>query len=178
MPSSANSYLILILCIVAFWGCSSSKGDLPVVKTVDLQKYIGSWYELVRLPNSFESGLTCVMANYSLKPNGDIKVVNSGHKIKDTSKVSTATGTAWVPDANEPTKLKVSFFWPFAGKYWILALDSNYKYAMVGDPSRDYLWILSRTKTLPESTIDTLLAHAQSLGFDTSKVERTAQDCM
>ena len=178
MTSSANYYALMFLCFFTLWGCEPMKSDLPVVKSVDLNKYLGSWYELARLPNSFESGLTCVMANYSLKENGDIKVVNSGHKIGEASKVSTATGTAWVPDPTQPTKLKVSFFWPFSGKYWILALDRDYKYAMVGDPSRKYLWILSRTKTLPATTIDALLIQAQSLGFDTSKIEHTAQNCM
>jgi len=178
MQTSVGNLLVVILCVSLFWGCASSKADLPVVKTVDINKYLGAWYELARLPNSFESGLTCVMADYSLKPNGDIKVLNSGHKIKDTTEISTATGTAWVPDKNEPAKLKVRFFWPFTGDYWIIALDLNYAYSMVGDPSREYLWILSRTKTLPQSTIDALLTQARSLGFDTAKVVRTAQDCM
>ena len=170
---------VLALSVAAFglFGCASSKGDLPVVKSVDLQRYSGTWYEIMRLPNSFESGLTCVTANYSIKENGDIKVLNSGRKIGDTSVVKTATGTAWVPDPSEPTKLKVRFFWPFAGKYWILALDENYQHVMIGEPTREYLWILSRTPSLEQSTLDALLAQAKSQGFDITKLERTGQTC-
>ncbi len=177
MPTTPNLFLLGALCAVTFWGCSSSKGDLPVVKSVDLQKYSGTWYEIMRMPSSFESGLTCVTANYSIKENGDIKVVNSGHKITGPETIKTATGTAWIPEASEPTKLKVRFFWPFSGNYWIIALDPDYRFVMIGEPSRDYLWILSREKSLPEAAINTLLAQAKSQGFDTAKLERVAQDC-
>ena len=91
--------------------------------------------------------------------------------------IKTSTGTAWMPNPSEPTKLKVRFFWPFSGDYWILALDPDYKYVMIGEPARDYLWILSREKTLAEQTVNTLLAQAKSQGFDTTKVLRTPQDC-
>ena len=168
---------LLSVFLLSMWGCASSKGDLPVVRSVDLHKYLGPWYEIMRLPNSFESGLTCVMARYSLKANGDIKVENSGHKTDDIATVKTATGTAWVPNPEEPAKLKVRFFWPFSGNYWIIALDPDYRYAMVGDPSRDYLWILAREKTLPEATLKNLLAQAQAQGFDTARLMLTGQEC-
>ncbi len=167
----------MLLSIFGLWGCSSSKGDLAVVPTVDLQRYTGTWYEIMRIPHSFENGLKCVTANYSIKPNGDIKVENMGHKVDDPSRVKTAIGTAWVPNANEPSKLKVRFFWPFSGNYWILALDRDYRYAMIGDPSRDYLWILSRDKSLPQSTLDALLQQAKTEGFDITRLEHVAQDC-
>ena len=159
------------------WGCSASHPELPVVKSVDLQKYTGTWYEIMRLPNSFEKGLMCTTANYSIKENGDIKVVNSGHKIEEPSAIKTSSGTAWAPNPEEPTKLKVRFFWPFSGNYWIIALDPDYKYVMIGEPSRKYLWILCREKSLAEETITTLLAQAKSQGFDTSALERIKQDC-
>ena len=177
MNRSQQYILVLMVAASSFFGCASSKGDLPVVKSVDLQRYVGTWYEIMRLPNSFEKGLTCVTANYSLKENGDIKVVNSGHKTDDPATVKSSTGTAWVPNPDEPTKLKVRFFWPFAGSYWILALDTEYKYVMIGEPSREYLWILSREKTLPAETINTLLVQAKAQGFDVTKLERTSQDC-
>ncbi|MDP4219861.1 MAG: lipocalin family protein [Bacteroidota bacterium] len=177
MGISHNHLIIALLGAISFWGCTSTKGDLAVVKSVDIQKYCGRWYEIMRLPNSFESGLICVTANYSIKENGDIKVVNSGHKINEVSTIKTATGTAWVPNADEPTKLKVRFFWPFSGNYWIIALDPDYKFAMIGDPSRDYLWILARDKTLSEETIAGLLAQAKGQGFDVAKVERIPQNC-
>lgn len=170
--------LITTVGLMAFcWGCAAPKAPLPVVPSLDLQRYLGTWYEIARLPNSFESGLTCVTAHYALKPNGDIEVTNAGHKEDAKATVKTATGTAWQPNISEPSKLKVQFFWPFSGNYWIIALDPEYRFAMIGEPSRDYLWILSRTKILPKSTLEALLAQAYDQGFDTSRVIRTAQDC-
>ncbi len=172
--SAFSTLALAALCM----SCASSKAPLPVVSSLELPKYLGSWYEIMRLPNSFESGLTCVMAHYSLKANGDLNVVNSGHPQNSKGTVKTATGTAWIPDHKEPAKLKVRFFWPFSGDYWIIALDPNYQYAMVGAPSREYLWILSRTRSLPEATLQTLLKQANEQGFDTSKLIRTEQDCL
>lgn len=177
MNSTFDVSILLLASAFLFWGCTSSKEDLAVVKSVDLQKYSGDWYEILKLPNRFESGLTCIMANYSIKPNGDIQVVNSGHKIGDVTTIKSSTGTAWVPDPAEPTKLKVRFFWPFSGNYWIIALDTDYKYVMIGEPSREYLWILGRDKSLPDETLKALLAQARSQGFDVTKLELCNQDC-
>ncbi|MDP4200330.1 MAG: lipocalin family protein [Bacteroidota bacterium] len=177
MQHFGNIQLIAAVCAFGLLGCAASKTDLPVVKSIDLQKYLGTWHEIMRLPNSFESGLTCVSATYSLKENGDIKVVNSGHKIDEPATIKTATGTAWIPNRDEPTKLKVRFFWPFYGNYWILALDDDYKYVMIGEPKRQYLWILARDKSLPARTIDALRAQAKAQGFDVAKLEQIAQDC-
>lgn len=177
MKTTYFSIMLSLITSAAFFGCSSSYPELPVVKTVDLQRYVGQWYEIAKLPNSFEKGLTCVTATYEIKANGDIKVTNAGYKTDEPNVLKTATGTAWVVDPTVPAKLKVRFFWPFTGAYWILALDPTYNYAMVGDPSREYLWILARTKSLPDLTMNDLYAQAQSLGFDTTKIERMLQDC-
>lgn len=158
------------------FSCSGNK-DLQVVKKVELDKYAGTWYEIVRFPSSFESSLKCVTATYTIKENGKIEVWNKGHKISDASKISEIKGTAWIPYANETAKLKVRFFWPFAGDYWIIALDENYQYAMVGHPNRKFLWILSREKKLDSDIIQNLLLQAKNQGFDTSKIEFVAQDC-
>ena len=156
--------------------CSGNK-DLQVVKKLDLEKYSGTWYEIVRFQSSFESSLKCVTATYTIKENGKIEVWNKGHKISDSSKISEIKGTAWIPDENETAKLKVRFFWPFSGDYWIIALDDTYQYAMVGHPNRKYLWILSREKKLDAEIIQNLLLQAKNQGFDTSKIEFVAQDC-
>lgn len=156
---------------------SYSKKELPTVGKVDIQKYSGLWYEISRFPNSFEKGLVCVTANYSITENGRIEVINSGHLSDDIQKIKTAKGIAWVPNDRFPGRLKVRFFWPFAGKYYIIALDRNYKYALVGDPARKYLWILSRTKILPEEAYSKLLEIARENGFDTRKLIRVRQDC-
>lgn len=155
---------------------SQDTNDLPTVEKVDLSKYAGTWYEIARLPNSFEKGLECVTATYSLKSNGKIQVLNKGFAAKK-GKYKTAKGTALVPDPAYPGRLKVTFFWPFYGNYHILELDKDYQYALVGDPSRKYLWVLARNKTLEDSIYTELMDHAKSMGFDTDQVVRINQNC-
>lgn len=150
--------------------------ELPTVEKVDLSKYAGMWYEIARLPNSFEKGLECVTATYTLKSNGKIEVLNKGYSA-EKGKYKTAKGTAQVPDMAYPGRLKVTFFWPFYGKYYIMALDENYQYVLVGDPSRKYLWILSRSRTLDEPIYSELMALAKTQGFDTDQVIRIDQNC-
>ncbi|MBE0650753.1 MAG: lipocalin family protein [Bacteroidales bacterium] len=156
---------------------SLSSKDLPTVAKVDIHQYSGQWYEIARFPNRFERGLVCVTANYKVKENGKIEVINSGHRSDNIQKINAAKGTAWVPDDRFPGRLKVRFFWPFSGKYYIIALDRNYQYALVGDPSRKYLWILSRTKILSEDSYSKLLEIARENGFDTKKLIKINQDC-
>lgn len=169
---------ILFFAMIALFsfGCSSNK-DLQVVKKVELEKYSGTWYEIARFPSSFESSLKCVTATYTLKENGKIEVWNKGHKISDASKISEIKGSAWVADEKETAKLKVRFFWPFSADYWIIALDDNYKYAMVGHPNRKYLWILSRKKKLDSEIIQNLILQAKNQGFDTEKLEFVDHVC-
>lgn len=150
--------------------------ELPTVDWVDVNKYTGQWYEIARLPNSFEKGLECVTANYSFKKNGKIEVLNKGYSL-DKGRYKTAKGTAWVPDSEFPGRLKVTFFWPFAGNYYIISLDKDYHHVLVGDPSRKYLWILSRTRELDEDVYSELMNTAGKHGFDTSAVVRINQDC-
>jgi apolipoprotein D and lipocalin family protein len=169
--------LMIAIFAISCWSCGEPRGDLPVVKEVDLRRYSGRWYEVARLPNSFEKGLECVTATYTLLDGGDIEVINAGCKATDHSRMSTAKGKAWIPDPKEPGKLKVRFFWPFSGAYWIIALDPDYRYVMIGHPSRDYLWILSREKTLDDKSMGQLLSQARADGFDTSKVQMIKQDC-
>lgn len=155
--------------LISFFSCSSSDKYLEVVDKLEINRYLGTWYEIARLPNSFEKNLDRVTANYTLKENGDIRVINKGYII-GSSEFKEAEGTAWIPDVNEPAKLKVRFFWPFTGKYWVIELDKEYKYAMVGDPSRDYLWILAREKTLSDSVYNNLLKIAEQNGFDVKSI--------
>ena len=138
--------LILILIMTNLSSCKTTN-DLVTVQEVNLDKYIGTWYEIARLPNRFEKNMKCVTANYSFKENGKIKVTNKGY-LTTKNKYSTANGTAWIPNPDFQGRLKVSFFWPFSGDYYIIELDENYKYVLVGDPARKYLWVLSRTPNL------------------------------
>lgn len=149
--------------------CAGNKG-LKVVEYLDINKYTGTWYEIARIPNSFERNLDNVSATYTLKENGRIQVYNKGYLIKNRNKLKEIKGEAWIPDKDCPAKLKVRFFWPFYGKYWVLSLGENYQYALVGNPSRKYLWILSRTKQLNAEIYKNLLEQAKNQGFDISKI--------
>lgn len=148
-----------------------------VVKEVDLKKYAGTWYEIARLPNSFEKNLKCISATYTLRDDGKINVLNQGRNIKDPSKKDSAEGIAKVPDKNVPGKLRVSFFRPFWGDYWILYLDKDYRHVLVGDPSYKYLWILNREKTMDESTYYMLIEKAKEQGYNTGPMIKVEHNC-
>ena len=149
--------------------------ELTVVPSVDLQRYAGKWYEIARFPNRFQRAcVSDVSATYSLRPDGKVTVLNQCVTAKGELKA--ATGTARVAGKGQPnTKLKVTFFWPFSGDYWIVDLDSDYRWALVGEPKREYLWVLSRTPQLPEIVYDQLIARAKDQGFDVSRLVKTSQ---
>ena len=167
---------IIILTMMNFLSSKPTQ-NLPTVEKVDIEKYAGQWYEIARLPNSFEKGLQCVTATYTLKKNGKIEVLNQGYSIEDKEKLSRAKGRAWVPNTDYPGRLKVSFFWPFAGNYYIISLDEEYNYALVGDPSRKYLWVLARSKMLDDTIYSKLLDIAKINGFDIDKIIKVNQEC-
>lgn len=148
-----------------------------MVDHIDLNRYMGQWYEIAKLPNRFEKGLICVTANYQLRKDGKITVLNKGHLENNTAVIRSAEGIAVLPDKAIPGKLKVSFFRPFYGDYCIIALDSNYRYSLVGDPSRSYLWILSRTRSLEPETYNQLITIAKNNGFNVSEIMKTEQEC-
>jgi len=164
----------VILGINTVWG-ANKMADLKTVEYVDIPKYMGAWYEIAKFPQWFERGLVGVTANYTLLPNGKVRVINSGYKNDFSGKLKTARGKAWVVDKKTNAKLKVSFFWPFAGDYWILELGKEYEYAVVGDNSRKYLWILARTPQIDEALYSDLLKRISEKGFDTSKLEKNPQ---
>lgn len=167
--------LICLISGIFLMSCGSSK-FLKTVDKVDIEKYMGTWYEIARFDHSFEKGLKCVTANYTLREDGKVTVLNKGiDEIKN--KLSSAKGVAKIPDQNFPGRLKVSFFRPFWGNYFIIQLDKDYKYVLIGDPSRNYLWVLSREKTINEEIYLSLLQTARDNGFDTDKLIRITQDC-
>lgn len=160
--------LLYLFTVLFCLGCSTAmKTNLPVVEKVDLQAYMGKWYEIARYPNSFQKGCVNSRATYSLKPDGKVAVLNECERDKTTSQ---ANGTARVVDTATNAKLKVSFFWPFEGDYWIVELGKNYEYSIVSEPSRKYLWILARTPSLPEETLAAIKNRLTGLGFDISKL--------
>lgn len=172
--------VVVFSMIASTWLAGSAAGrkdELPVVPAVDLSRYVGQWYEIARLPNRFQKKCAdSVTANYTLRSDGSIKVVNRCRK--SSGEFTTATGKAKIVDKKTNAKLRVTFFWPFYGKYWILDLGPNYEYAVVGEPGRDYLWILSRAPQMDEALYQQLLAKMQALGFDTTRMIRTAHPAL
>lgn len=166
---------LILLSVVFLFSCGS-KEELSTVSEVDLEKYAGTWYEISKLPNTFEKGLECVSATYSIKENGKINVLNQGYKTKNGT-WKDISGTASVPDPAYPGRLKVTFFWPFSGDYYIIALADDYSYALVGDPSRKYLWILSKNKEMDEDVYSSLVAIAKEKGFNIDQLEKMNHQC-
>ena len=146
----------------------SKRIDSSVVPDFNLSKYLGTWYEIARFDHSFERGLSNVTAEYSLRPDGKVKVLNTGWK---DGKKKVAEGKARQPDPiREPSHLEVSFFLFFYSDYDILLLDEDYRYALVGSRSPEYLWLLAREPHIEPSVRDEILAEAQKLGYDISKL--------
>ena len=152
-----------------------SYAPLAVAPTVDLSRYMGEWYEIARFSESFEKDCYGTKAHYTLREDGSVDVVNTCHKGAPDGALKTARGRATVPDPHMPAKLEVQFFWPFKGDYWILDVDDAYEYALVGEPSRDSLWILSRRPSIDLTALQLLTAKAQELGFDTDRLLYTQQ---
>ena len=172
----ANIFLITFLTFTAFAAVAMGgrKDDLEVVQSVDLSRYVGRWYEISRLPNGFQKKCAdTVTANYALRPDGKIEVINRCRKA--SGEYATAKGTAKIVDKKTNAKLKVTFFWPFYGDYWILDLGPNYEYAVVGEPGRKYLWILSRWPRMDEALYQQLLRKMAAQGFNTELMIRTSQ---
>ena len=144
---------------------------LEVVPHVELEKYLGKWYEIAHLPARFQKGCTDTTATYTLSKDGNIIVLNECIK---NGKVKKAKGKAKVVDKNTGAKLKVTFFWPFYSDYWIINLGKDYDYAVVGTPNRKYLWILSRTPQMADKLYSQLIESAKSKGFDVNNLIKTS----
>lgn len=149
--------------------------DKTVVKELDIEKYLGKWYEIARYDHSFERGLVGVTATYELRDDGKIKVINSGFKGTLEGKKSEAIGKAKIPNPDVPSKLKVSFFWFFYADYFVLELDENYQWAVIGSSSDKYLWILSRTPQMDEHLYNQILENLKKRGYDVQKLIQVEQ---
>lgn len=167
--------LALLALAAARIGAPSPPPPVRTVPRVDLSRYLGTWYEIARFPQAFERDCFATTAHYALKPNGDLEVVNRCRKGSLDGQESAVKGRAWVVDKASNSKLKVSFVWPFSGDYWILELDPDYRWALVGSPDRRSLWILSRTPAMDPDTYLRIVSRAQAQGFDVSRLERTVQ---
>ncbi|MDA9189570.1 lipocalin family protein [bacterium] len=169
---------LVVLMFLSF-GLYAKNPPLDTVKYVEINKYLGKWYEIASIPQKFQKGCTATSANYSLRADGDIKVVNSCRLGNPKGELKSAEARGWIKDTETNAKLKVQFFLTkfkisfLAGNYWILDLGEDYEYALVGDKSRKYFWILSRTNKMDEGLYEELLARAKDMHFDTSQIVKT-----
>lgn len=161
-------FLVAVLvCLCAYSVTAEERIDRTPVREFDLNRYVGTWYEIARYDHRFERGLDAVQAHYSLLPNGDIAVENRGADL-GTGKQKVAHGKAYA--SKLPGQLRVSFFWFFYSDYNVLELGEHYDWSLVGSSSSKYLWILSRTPTLPAVTLNRILRLAEKRGYNTGKL--------
>ena len=154
--------------ITIFSACRTIPRGVHAVKPFDKDKYMGKWFEIARFDFRFEKNLNNTTAEYSLRNDGKIKVVNRGFNFK-TGKQKEVIGKAKFVAADNEAKLKVSFFGPFYSGYNVISIDKDYKYALVSGKNRDYLWILSRENTIPDDIKQFYIKKAEDMGFDVSK---------
>lgn len=148
---------------------------LQAVESVDIGRYMGLWYEIARFENSFEEDCVGVTAQYALKPGGGVSVVNTCRKGSLNGPIDVAEGDARIVNPPANSKLKVSFFGPFEGDYWIIGLAPDYSWALVGEPEGRYLWILSRTPRIADTLRADLISKLSGMGYNTQALTWVAQ---
>jgi apolipoprotein D and lipocalin family protein len=171
---------VLASSLLGVLGCNNMGKEpsypLATVSHVDLNRYMGVWYEIARYPNSFQKGCDGSMATYSLMDDGKVSVLNECYDGSFSGKLRSAKGKAWVVDKETNSKLKVSFFWFFAGDYWIIDIADDYSYVVVGHPKRKYLWLLSRDKIMKDDIYAGILKRLGEIHhYDTSNIIKTGQ---
>ena len=168
--SVAITVSLAVACALLLGGCVSKPKGIEPVSNFNSAKYLGKWYEIARMDHSFERGLSRVSAEYSLKPDGGLKVLNRGYNA-EKKEWKDAEGKAYFVESPDVAYLKVSFFGPFYGSYVVFDLDrENYAYSLISGNDRSSMWLLSRSPTMDEATKKRLVDKAQALGFDTSKL--------
>jgi apolipoprotein D and lipocalin family protein len=168
-------FTVILTMSLPTWALAADAPQAPVasVASVDLNRYIGKWYEIGSFPMFFQRNcMGDTTAQYALEPDARVSVIN---RCRTDSGVQEATGHATVVEGSANSRLKVSFFWPFKADYWVIGLDPDYRWALVGNPNRKYLWVLSRTPQLPKPLLDAALASASAQGFDLSQLRYTQQ---
>ena len=172
----AVTLLISTLILAAVTPAAETQRPVESVPSIDLKRYAGKWFEIARYPNRFQRSCTAnTTATYSLRPDNKITVLNECDDANGRRK--SIKGTARLASQKGPnSRLKVTFFWPFSGDYWIIGLDADYQWAIVGTPKRDYLWILSRQPHVSDELYQNLLARIREQGFDPSRLAKTKQN--
>jgi apolipoprotein D and lipocalin family protein len=161
---------------VALLACRSPGPPLEVVDEIDLDRYLGRWYEIASFPQRFQAGCVATTATYARREDDRIRVENACRDGRFDGDLRRVVGVAWVTDpAESQAKLEVQFFWPLRGDYWVIELDPDYRWAVVGHPSRDYLWILARDRSLDPDVYGALLERIASHGYDVSRLRKTPQ---
>ncbi|WP_341662079.1 lipocalin family protein [Vibrio sp.] len=162
--------ILLTAMPFALSGCLGMPKSVEPVDNFELNKYLGTWYEIARLDHSFERGLSDVTAQYSLSDDGGVSVLNRGYDAKK-DEWSEAKGKAFFVNSADEGYLKVSFFGPFYGSYVVFELDKdNYRYAFISGPNHDYLWLLSRTPTVSPEIIEKFKLMSEERGFNTDEL--------
>jgi apolipoprotein D and lipocalin family protein len=160
----------LILFVLLATGCVSIPDNITPVTSFQIERYLGKWYEIARLDHRFERGLTQISAEYSMRHDGGLKVLNRGYS-NEKQEWSEAEGRGYFVQSPNEAYLKVSFFGPFFGSYIVFELDTvNYQYALISGPDKSYFWLLARTPTIDDNLKKKLIAKAAALGFDTTKL--------
>jgi len=156
---------LIIFLALALAGCTGIPDGIEPVDDFQLDRYLGTWYEIARLDHRFERGLTNVTAEYSMREDGGVRVLNRGYRAEE-GEWKEVEGKAYFVGDPGTGRLRVSFFGPFYGAYNVFELDANYQHALVAGPNRSYLWILAREPSLPPSTLDELKTRIRDAGFD------------
>jgi apolipoprotein D and lipocalin family protein len=170
---------VLMGILAAASGLAAAAADtippLQTVSQVDLNRYMGTWYEIASFPQWFQKGCVASTATYTLRKDGDVDVLNQCREKTLDGKPKDAKGKAWVVDPKSKAKLKVRFFWPFSGDYWIIDLGPEYQYAVVGHPKRNYLWILSRSRRMDPAVYDGIIERLKNQHYDVTRLNKTLQ---
>jgi apolipoprotein D and lipocalin family protein len=175
MPKDKTLIKIIILFYITsiFMITPLKSQELKTVGNVDITRYVGKWYEIASFPQRFQKGCHCTTAEYTLTDKKYVIVENRCNKDSINGKESYIKGKAFIEKNTGNAKLKVQFFWPFRGKYWIIDLAEDYSYAVVGHPNRKYLWILSRTPNIDQEIYNGIIKRIKDKGFDLSKLKMT-----
>lgn len=171
----SKTFINLFILTILMASTATKSQTLQAVSSVDLKNYSGKWYEIASYPQRFQKGCNCTTAEYTLSEKGFVIVENRCNKDSVNGKQSYIKGKAFVEANSGNAKLKVQFFWPFTGKYWIIDLADDYSYAVVSHPNKKYLWILSRTPKMNETIYQQILSRLKEKGFDLLKLKITTQ---
>lgn len=175
LPITSTVLMLWVIALACPVAAAEKTPLLVTVPHVELNRYLGTWYEIASYPAWFQKGCTGSTAEYAALPDGRIRVINRCFKNSLDGPLKESNGKAEVVDTTSNARLKVWFFWPFKGDYWIIDLDADYQWAVVGVPSRKYLWILSRAPEMDDTVYEGIITRLIDQGYDPTRLKRTLQ---